>query len=316
MRLPLPSRLSWSLSRRTRARQSSPLALIAAVGLVSGSHGVGVLTEILRSEAHLDYRCASVSGMVTVGEEAVGRCWQPLLSVAEEPVDDALTAAAAEALRRMRVTDAEPRLLALLASDRPFLRRNAAHALEGCLTEASLDGLQLAMRDPDPHVRRTVARTLARLPESSQVLLEALSDHDRWVGWNAAWALGRHQKPGLIPILLAGLNSPDKRLRRNSAEALGQLRISSPEAIEGLVAVLEERSAYVPRSAAWALRCLDLAEAIHYTCQMLDSPDPRRRRLGQRSVRWLRPERASYTPHLPVRSSRLGGVAFSPEEAR
>lgn len=316
VRLPLPARLPWSWTKRARARQSAPLALIAAVGMVSGSDGVGVLTEILRSEAHLDYRLASISGMVTVGEEAVGRCWQPLLSVAEEPVDDALTAAAAEALRRMRVTDAESRLLALLESGKAFLRRNAAHALEGCLTAASLESLQQAIGDPDPHVRRTVARTLGRLPESSRRLLEALSDHDRWVGWNAAWALGRHQLPELIPALLDGLNSPDKRRRRNSAEALGQLRISSPEVIESLVAVLEERSSYVPRSAAWALRCLDLAEAIHYACQLLDSPDPRRRRLGQRSVRWLRPERASYTPHLPVRSSRLGGVVFSPEESR
>lgn len=317
VRLPLPSRRPWALTARGRARQAVPSLLIGAVGLVAGSPGVGVLIEILRSQAHVSYLLAAVSALATVGEPAVGRCWPVLVDLVEEPHDGELAAFAAEALRRLRAGFAEERLLCLLEEGRPHQRRNAAHALEGCGGEASLAGLLKALEEADVHVRRTAARSLGRLKGGRAVedaLIRALDDPDRWVGWNAAWALGRRGEESVVPRLLAGLEAASRRLRRHSAEALGQLGACVPEVVEGLVAVLEERHPEVPRTAAWALRQLDVAEAFSYARLLAESPDPANRRLGRRALRWLQPERASYAPHLPVRSSRLTGVISSPDE--
>lgn len=314
VRLPLPRRLPWTVTKRQKAVATVPMLLITAVGFSGGEPGVGVLTEIIRSDSHDSYRHAAISALVGIGEPAVARTWRLLLSLVETGADADLPASAAEALRLLKVEDAEPVLLGLLERGNPFQRRNAAHALEGCGSADAAPALHACLADPDVHVRRTAARTLGVLrdPRSLGPLTQALGDRDAWVAWNAAWALGQSKEPGLLPRLMAGLEGSDPRLRRNCAEALGQLGVATPEAIEALVAALGENSGAVARSAAWALRQLDMTEALGYAVQLLESPDVRQRRLGQRARYWLQPERASYLPHLPVRSSRRGGLYTSP----
>lgn len=316
VRLPLPRKLPWLLTPRARARSMVALALITAAGVAGGEEAVGVLIEIVRSEAHEDYRVAAVSALVTVGEPALGRSWRALLSLVEGTTDGELEAVASEALRRLRCREAEPGLLALLSSGKAFQRRNAAHALEGCGTEASAPAVARALKDADVHVRRTCARTLAKLGASPEVLLAALRDADRWVGYNAAWALGHLQDERVLGFLVRGLEDKDRRYRRCCAEALGQLGKKTPEVVEALVAVLDQTGYDVARTAAWALRQLDLAEALSYATLLRESPDVRQRRLGARALKWLQPERASYAPHLPLRSSRLAGLVASPDEGR
>lgn len=314
VRLPLPRRLPWTFTRRQRAAAQVPMLLITAVGSCGGEPGVGVLTEIIRSGSHDAYRHAAISALVGLGEAAVARSWRLLLSLVEAGADADLPESAAEALRLLKVEDAERPLLGLLESGNPWQRRNAAHALEGCGTAEAAPALQARLADPDVHVRRTAARSLGVLrdPRSLGALTQALADKDACVAWNAAWALGQSKEAGLLPRLMAGLEGPDGKLRRSCAEALGQLGLSTPEALEALVAALGENSGAVARSAAWALRQLDMAEALGYAVQLLESPDRRQRRLGMRARYWLQPERASYLPHLPVRSSRRGGVYSSP----
>jgi len=315
VRLPLPKKLPWLLTPRARARSMVALALITAAGVAGGEEAVGVLNEILRSDAHEDYRMAAVSALVTVGEPAVGRSWRALLALAESTTDGELEAVASEALRRLRCREAEPGLLALLASGKPFQRRNAVHALEGCGSEASTPAVVRALReDSDVHVRRTCARTLAKLGCSHEVLLAALRDSDRWVGYNAAWALGHLQDERVLGFLVRGLEDKDRRYRRQCAEALGQLGKRTPEVVEALVAVLDQTGYDVARTAAWALRQLDLTEALSYAHLLRESPDVRQRRLGARALKWLQPERANYASHLPLRSSRLAGLVASPDE--
>lgn len=317
VRLPLPRRLPWLLTPRARARSMVALALITAAGVAGGSESVGVLIEIMRSGAHEDYRMAAVSALVSVGEPAVGRSWRALLALVESTHDGELEAVASEALRRLRCLDAEAGLLALLAAGKPFQRRNAAHALEGCGTVLSGGPVAQALReDTDVHVRRTCARTLAKLefPDAHAVLLAALRDADRWVGYNAAWALGHRQDERVLGFLVRGLEDRERRYRRHCAEALGQLGKRTPEVVEALVAVLDQTVFDVARTAAWALRQLDLTEALSYAHLLRESPDVRQRRLGARALKWLQPERASYAPHLPLRSSRLAGLVASPNE--
>lgn len=314
VRLPLPHRRPLAFTRRARALRDVPLLLMAAVGFSAGDLGVGVLAGIARSEADLDYRHAALSALVSLGEPAVARTWRLLLALVGEGGDTDLPDSAAEALRRMRVPEAEPALLELLAGGTPLERRNAAHALEGCGSSEAAPALHGRLcEDPEVHVRRTCARTLGVLldPRSPGFLTRALGDRDALVGWNAAWALGQYGDPGLVPRLRSGLEARDPRLARNSAEALGHLGLSLPEAQEGLVRALS-RGGAVARSAAWALRQLDLAAALGYAVELLESPDGKLRRLGQRARYWLQPERASYAPHLPLRSSHRGGVYSSP----
>ena len=315
VRLPLPRRLPWLLTRRARARSMVALALITAAGVVGGEESVGLLNEIVRSDAHEDYRVAAVSALTTVGEPAVGRSWRALLSVVESTTDGELEAVASEALRRLRCHEAESGLLALLAAGKPYQRRNAVHALEGCGSSDSVAAVTRALReDADVHVRRTAARTLAKLGPDYQPLLAALRDSDRWVGYNAAWALGHLQDERVLGFLVRGLEDKDRRFRRSCAEALGQLGKHTPEVVEALVHVLDQTGHDVARTAAWTLRQLDLAEALSYATQLRESPDARQRRLGARALKWLQPERASYAPHLPLRSSRLAGLVASPDE--
>jgi HEAT repeat protein len=319
VRLPLPRHLIPGWRRRQRAAQAVPLVLMEAVGVAAGEEGVGVLLEILRSDAHATYRNAAIAALVAVGEAAAARSWRALADLVELPGEGDLPAEAAEALRRLRVTEAEERLLALLEKGKPHQRRNAAHALEGCGGPQAVPALtEHLLRDPDVHVRRTCARTLGRLPDPRAVgpLISALGDRDYWTGWNAAWALGQFKDPRLLPPLLAGLEDRNPRVRQMCAEALGQMGISTPEAHEALVAVLGEDRPAVARSASWALRQLDVGEALGYTMQLLESPDIRQRRIGIKARFWLRPERASYHPHLPVRSSARLGVVSAPAEAR
>ncbi len=313
VRLPLPRRLPLAFTRRSRARRDVPLLLIAAVGFSSGDQGVGVLTGIARSDADIAYRHAALSALVEIGEPAVARSWRLVLGLLQEGEGD-LPDSAAEALRRMRAAETEPALLDLLLQGSPQQRRNAAHALEGCGGPPAAPALHSRLReDPDVHVRRTAARTLGVLkdPRSPGFLSLALADRDRLVGWNAAWALGQYRDADLVPRLLAGLEGADPRLRWSCAEALGQLGQSTPRP-GGPGALLGRNRGTVARSSAWALRQLDLAEALGYAVQLLESHDPRQRRLGQRARYWLQPERASYAPHLPLRSSRRGGVYSSP----
>lgn len=316
VRLPLPRRIPWFLTPRARARSMVPLSLMASAGVLGGSEAVGVLCEILRSDAYPEYRLAAISALVSVGEPALARCWRALLGLVQSPHDGELEAAASEALRRLRAREAESELLALLDSTRPAQRRNSALALEGCGSALSAPRLaQLLRHDPDLHVRRTCARTLAKLPhpELHQVLLAALRDSDRWVGYNAAWALGQLKDERCLGFLVAGLEDRDRRFRRNCAEALGQMALKTPEVVEALVAVLDQSRHEVAPTAAWALRQLDLGEALSYAVQLGQSPDRRQRTLSRRALRWLQPERASYSTHLPLRSSKLAGLVFSPD---
>jgi len=314
VRLPLPRRSPLAFTRRARALRDVPLLLIAAVGFSAGDQGVGVLTGIVRSEADIAYRHAALSALVEIGEPAVARSWRLVLSLVQEGDGD-LADSAAEALRRLRAAEAEPALLELLLHGSAQQRRNAAHALEDCGGPHCIPDLHDRLgQDREVHVRRTAARTLGVLrdPRSPGFLSQALADRDRWVGWNAAWALGQYRDPALAHRLLAGLEGDDPRLRWSCAEALGQLGQSTPEVLQALVRCVARHRGLVARGAAWALRQLDLAAALGYAVQLLQSPDPRQRRLGQRARYWLQPERASYAPHLPLRSSRRGGLFPSP----
>jgi HEAT repeat protein len=309
VRLPLPSSWRWTWTARQRAEQIAPLSLTAAVGLVAGEPAVGVLCEILRSSAHPQYRLAAISALITVGEAAVGRSAHGLLQLLQNRQDSELAQAAAEALRRLRAELVEQPLLELLESPLAFQRRHAVDALEGC--GRSFEALFARVADPDVHVRRSAVRALAG--DCDELLLQALGDRDRWVGWNAAWKLGqrwRGQTPPhwLVDRVLRLLESPLARTRKLAAESLGQMAASSPEVVEALVAVLGGLQRDVCRSAAWALRQVDLAEALGYASMLRTSPDHRQRGLGQRAARWLTPRYSSYTPHLPVRSSALSGV--------
>ena len=344
VRLPLPAGWKWTWTARQKASQSAPLSLIAAVGLVSGEAAVGVLCEILRSSCHPQYRLAAISALITVGEAAVGRSARSLVQQLQAAQDNLLAQAAAEALRRLRAEVVEGELVQLLESPLPFQRRHAADALEGCAhtPDAFARLTRLALSDSDVHVRRTAVRAVSRPPQregpplrgaaggasegpplrgaaggASEVfeweLLQALEDKDRWVAWNAAWMLGQRWKgktppARMLDMLLQMLEAPLARVRRATAEALGQMAASSPEVVEALVASLADPRSEVCRSAAWGLRQIDLTEALAYASVLRSAADRRQRDLGQKAIRWLQPRFSSYTPHQPIRSSALTGV--------
>jgi len=139
----------------------------------------------------------------------------------------------------------------------------------------ALPGLKTLLVDPHADTRwwAVYALGLARLPEATPLLLEAMKDDDEAVRYCAVRALREQADPAAIPALLALFEQPDGLLKRLAADALiaagapavvplvevlqkpdhpgrGQAvralaLIGDPSAIPALYAVLEEESDWI-----------------------------------------------------------------------
>ena len=176
--------------------------------------------------------------------------------------------------------DAIPRLLPLLDSERPNVRRNAADLLGGLRAREAVPGIACLLADPDarqgalsalaalgareavPDVaalarsdaperaRFTAASTLGSLggPRAVAELVELLSDRAAPVRFAAAGAL---EKLKAVDALHGALSSEDLRVRLHAIAALG--RVADPSARADLVRLLGDTSPMVRGFAVEAL---------------------------------------------------------------
>ena len=210
------------------ARAEAGSSLLAADALVSIGHPAG-LSSALRSAR----RPGPVGRRVLLQRIArLGRTrdsLRPLLvrllgRLAAEAPEASMRVAAIRALRGLNDLGVEPFLLDRLGKDRdPLVRRQAAEALVGWVSDAGLPRLAMALADPFGPVAAT-----------------------------AAEGLGHSRRPDLaLPPLLEHLASGRRVALEPAIQAL--VRLGDPRAAAALMPLIEDRDPYVQAAAIRAM---------------------------------------------------------------
>ncbi len=141
-----------------------------------------------------------------------------------------------------------PSAVRMLEDRRWFVVRNMVIVLGGVGTPEAVHALLKASRDPDPRVRREVARALSRVTsaEGEQALRDLVADPDPGVQSVAIAAAGSHRSVAMLEALWqvfrAKSRAPDWGTREAVVRALGRLGLS--EAVPLLGSVLSGRRVF------------------------------------------------------------------------
>jgi len=130
----------------------------------------------------------------------------------------------------------------------PFYRAETFEAIDILARATRIRGV--------PTTRRLALRLLANFPtrEAEDILLAALSDHDRGVRAVARRSLVQQRSPRVIPTLLAMLEESDPLLRAQAVAELASFR--NPNHAEHLIRALADPERLVRERAATELRKL------------------------------------------------------------
>lgn len=140
--------------------------------------------------------------------------------IGEEPIVDALGA-------MLHAGDKRPlvELVARLGSSSPSLRRHAALALQGVVDTRATAALTAAASDTEAPVRLMAIGELGRLGarDALATLARVLASGDDETAAAAAHALGQLDDWRATAPLVAALGRPERRVRREAADALAHL---------------------------------------------------------------------------------------------
>ena len=152
-----------------------------------------------------------------------------------------------------------PSLVGFLKGSDSSMKSNAIHILNrmGVDAKDAIPALLLSLRDQDPYVRLTITSVLGDQGNSAYPYVPVLQDlelhdPDRSVRDSATRAL-KSLGAQSISTLIAALQSPDKTLKINAADALAELGSGDKAAIPFLVDALKDTDTGVRRSAMIAL---------------------------------------------------------------
>jgi HEAT repeat protein len=121
-----------------------------------------------------------------------------------------------------------------------------AESEEGCL-----DALRAESATQRWRAAATLGRHPLRSPEVVAALIEALTDSEEFVRWQAAAALAQQEAGRVYPALAAALRSHNPVLRAGASQALGLLHDEA--ATQALLSALDDREPRVRASVASAL---------------------------------------------------------------
>jgi HEAT repeat protein len=155
------------------------------------------------------------------------------------------------------------------------VRLEAVERVAALRDPRSVELLVKALRDPHEDVRRQAAGALGELrdPRSTLPLVHALSDPKEPVRQAAEAALLAIGPPVVEP-LAAALSKGTTQSRAESARLLG--KIAHPSAVKPLIRALNDRDAFVRKSAGMALVEID-SPAISPLLNAMKGKDPARR---------------------------------------
>ncbi len=120
--------------------------------------------------------------------------------------------------------DAVPLLIKLLNKDQPKeIRLSTIEALGKIGEDSSVDPLVGVLRDKDPEIRIAVVEELGRIKDTKAVqpLIDVLEDKD--IQLFVIWSLGNIGDNSAVPALMKLLDSEDKYVRYNAAQALKEI---------------------------------------------------------------------------------------------
>ena len=187
----------------------------------------------------------------------------------------AVAAMAAWALGEMQDPASAPALQKAVQSPSPRVRLASVWAL-GKFEDASFakDVMPL-LRDSDPGMRVIAAEALGRMksPRVGSALIGLLADRSVAVRRTAVNALGNmEERSAATQLESLLLNDPDPEVRRECANALGNISLS--RSLEALARALDDQDADVRREAANAIGNLDdVAKAPPALIRATSSPD-------------------------------------------
>jgi HEAT repeat protein len=140
-----------------------------------------------------------------------------------------------------------------------IVRLHAAKALGEAKDARAVEPLIAALGDKG--CGHTAANALAKIGKPAvEPLIVALKNENPFVRRNAAEALGEIKDASAVKPLINALKDNDLIVRRNAAKALGKIKDSSAE--EPLTSALKDESPAVRRNAAIALREMGKPEAV------------------------------------------------------
>lgn len=140
-----------------------------------------------------------------------------------------------------------------------IMRLHAAKALGEAKDARAVEPLIAALGDKG--CGHTAANALAKIGKPAvEPLVVALKNENPFVRRNAAEALGEIKDASAVKPLVDALKDDDLIVRRNAAKALGKIKDASAE--EPLTSALKDESPVVRRNAAIALREMGKPEAV------------------------------------------------------
>ncbi len=215
-----------------------------------------------------------------------------LLAALEDP-DAGVRAQAAEAVGRVRVLDAVPRLLDWLDDPDPDVRAAAARALGQIGADRAVPRLVRVLGDTHSDVRRAGVAALAAIGGDAVVvpLLGRLDDVDARVRVDAATVLGHLADPRATVPLVGRARDDAPEVRTAVHSALGDL--ADVRAVPALVQGLRDTTPQPRLAAIAALGRLGSAESVRPLASLLaETSDPRVARAVTAALGQIRDERA------------------------
>jgi len=237
--------LAQSPNRRDR------LAVVEALNAINTPNASKLLLQMARSETDEQIRCEALLALSNQRvKEAI-----PLLADLVQKGEPSIASTAAIGLTRYG-EEGRKVLRRLLNSERRETRLAAAKALATLSDPLAIETLKQQANTNDLAQRVTVLQLMARAGDERALreLISFLSHDEPVVRLRARlsiYAVGKHA----IPLLLQTLDSPDSRLRAESALILGALK--ADVAREKIASLLRDPDPQVREAAQMALSRLE-----------------------------------------------------------
>ena len=264
------------------ADRTKAAVAIRALGTRREPQALEPIMQALKDE-NKDVRNAAIWAL---GEYSVKQAVEPLVRKLKD-TDSDVRANAAKILGEYRNTNDVPLegLILSLQDANPFARAVAARTLGKWGKHAAVEPLINCLADPEPEVRKVVAKALKRLGEPSwnnlifgtpndfiqlgasrdsrmEPLLLKLMHGSNWrMQIAAAQGLARMNNPKVLPVLLKALGHKSPEVRTAAAQAMGTLGSKyAPFAMDPLLLAMEDENEGVRQAVVSALDKLDAAK--------------------------------------------------------